>query len=273
MTQGVRNEKSPEVEDDRSNEVDLSVIKMFEIIASRNWTHLKAILSRKWGMSLNSTVRKCSGGCFRGCTAIHSILHYAFQFQPPFEVVKLLYKAYPNAVSEIECKERYPIHIACKHGCDPNVITFLIKNNPDAATKLDIKKRTPFVLALKSYVRKSNKRRKLANADLMQVVVALTEVKGMPMMIDDYKGISALEYTVTEELESDVYTYVQCIVEEKRRETQNQHLYLMSGKDAMSKEKKETTKLKQSFSKALRYSSIPSFGTKKSRIKSKVRTA
>ena len=225
MTMNIHHQHFPQNNHIFIDQLDLSVIRIFELIASRNWKKLKAALKGKWMHSPKTKIEKCTGSCSQGCSGHHSILHYAFQFQPPLDVVKLICKAHPKAISEIDCKGRYPIHIACKYGCSSDIIEFLIKKNPVAARQLDIKKRSPLTLALKSYIRKSNKGWKYANAELMVVVVALTEIEGMPLMIDDYKGISALEYAVIEELHSAIYSHVQYLIEEEQKRIQKQALF------------------------------------------------
>lgn len=215
----------PQNNHDHNDRSNILAVRFFELIASRNWKKVKAVLRGKLMHAPKSTIERCTGCCFRGCKGHHSAMHYAFQFRPPLDVVKLLYKAYPKAISEIDCKGRYPIHIACKHGCDSDIINFLVNKNPTAAKQLDIKKRSPLTLALKSYTRKSNKAWRYANAELMEVVVALTEIEGMPLMIDDYKGTSALEYAVIEELHSDIYSHVQYLIEEEQKRIQKHAMF------------------------------------------------
>jgi ankyrin repeat protein len=63
-------------------------------------------------------------------------LHYLLRNQPPLHVVEALVDAYPEAVFCSETINHYlPLHVACRHGCDPDVVDFLIQLNPDALNR------------------------------------------------------------------------------------------------------------------------------------------
>ena len=72
-----------------------------------------------------------------------TVLHNMCQFLPPLDVIKMLLKAYPNAIFEIDYEERHGFHIPCKHGCIPGVVKYLLKKNPEW---------TPLLLACKNFV-------------------------------------------------------------------------------------------------------------------------
>lgn len=60
-------------------------------------------------------------------------LHLLLKNDPPLHVVKKLVEAYPEAVFEYDSEWNYlPLHVACRYGCNTEVIEYLIHQNPDA---------------------------------------------------------------------------------------------------------------------------------------------
>lgn len=177
---------------------------IFEHTSCGRWQRLKTHVCLH-----KSAVRQCSSGCSPTCKSKHSILHYACQFRPPLSVIKCLYKAYPQSIYDKDCKDRYALHIACKHGCSPDVIKFLLQKNSHAAGKWDIKERTPFLLAFKSYVSRNEKRFSDANKDLIVVANELNLAAPRVVLKEDILGKTALEYAIEKELHYTSIVYVQ----------------------------------------------------------------
>jgi len=148
-------------------------------------------------------------------------LHYVCQFNPPYKVVKQLYKANPKGAFDLDCKGRYPLHIACKHGCDPKVINFLIEKNPVAVKTQDIKNRTPLLLAIKSYVQRAHVGRTSAHYNLSQVARDLIEADEESCLVEDRNGFTALEYAINEELSIELVRFIQYKFEDIRKEIQS----------------------------------------------------
>ena len=167
---------------------------ILDLIHKNKWKQVKdTIISNK------SIAAKCTGCCKSKCNANHSILHYVCQFRPPLEVVKALFRSNIFAIFEKDCKERYALHIACKHGCRPEIINFLLEKNPDAASKADTKGRTPLLLAYKSYIFECGFSWYIANKMLMEVAKVLTKAAPSVLTYQDYREMTALEYGIEEE--------------------------------------------------------------------------
>lgn len=63
-------------------------------------------------------------------------LHHLLKNDPPINVVRKLVEAYPEAVYEDESEWNYlPLHIACRYGCNTEVVEYLIHQNPQALKK------------------------------------------------------------------------------------------------------------------------------------------
>lgn len=218
--------KSPKLQLDHKI-VHKSVAEIFQLISSRKWYELKQLL-RKNTIRNKSSVSKCTGPCCSKCNSTHNVLHFACQFRPPPQVIKILYEANPKAVFEVDCKGRHPLHIACKHGCNPDVVKFLLEKNLSAAKKLDTKDRTPFLLACKSYVSRTNYRWRIGNACLTEVLQMLSEVDTISFLNEDYKGSTALEYAINQELPIEVVEYLQvkmsCQVKKEMQKNQKDRI-------------------------------------------------
>lgn len=184
---------------------------ILELIRAKEWHKLKRTLRIGYFFHRLS-VAKCSVPCSDSCKSTHSALHFACQYDPPLDVVKMLCKTYPEAVFEQDCKERYVLHIACRYGCSPPLISFLLKKNPDAAKKTDIENKTPFLTAFKSYVGKSNKEMNLAHQDLLQVAQDLYQAYPAASINEDCNKRTALDYAIDAEYPIELVLYVQSVI-------------------------------------------------------------
>lgn len=60
-------------------------------------------------------------------------LHFLLQNRPSLELVSVLIEAYPESVYCYETVNfNFPLHIACRSGCDVDVVEYLILRNPSA---------------------------------------------------------------------------------------------------------------------------------------------
>ena len=182
------------VSGDEKLRIEFPVHRVFDLIYENKWKQVKRTIF--FNKSIAAKYAGCSKSKFNGN---HSILHYACQFRPPIDVIKALYKAYPNAVFERDCKERCTLHIACKYGCDPEVVEFLLEKNPEAASHFDVKGRTPLILAYKHYVFESRREWYNANNKLVEVAEILTEAAPFVITEEDNQGWTALEYGIEKE--------------------------------------------------------------------------
>jgi len=186
-----------------------SIIEIFDLISSQNWNVLKETLKKDIFLNHRNIVPECTGTCCHTCTSDHSILHFACQFRPPYNIFKLLLKANPKSVTDLDCKGRYPLHIACKHGCSPDIIRKLVSKNIFAAKKPDLKNRTPLILAMKSYVRRSGLDWEQANRNIFEIATVLHELDPISLLIKDIKGFTALNYARNQELSIIIVEYIQ----------------------------------------------------------------
>ena len=195
------------------------VLHIFDLIHTQEWNKLKNTLRINCFCN-RSSVAKCSGPCSKSCKSTHSALHSACQFHPPLDVVKMLFKAHPEAVHEQDCKEQSVLHIACRYGCSPRVIKFLLQQNPEAAKKKDIENRTPFLTAFKSYVSESNKELHRANQDLLEVSCELFNAYPAASINEDCSRRNAVDYAIDEELHEDIVVYAQSLARTENRLSQ-----------------------------------------------------
>lgn len=147
-----------------------------------------------------ASVAKYTGACKKsGCNSNHTVLHYLCQFRPPLSVVKSIYKSHSKAIFQKDCKGRYPLHIACKHGCTPDVVNYLLEKYPQAARECDLKQRSPLILAYRSYVFECGLAFCFANRNLTEVGQALISAAPDMVTAEDNKGQTALEYAIAEQ--------------------------------------------------------------------------
>lgn len=175
--------------------IDPSVVDIFDLIASRKWQRLRAAIFMQ-----KSTIAKC---------ARLSALHYACQFCPPLDIIRGLHKAYPRSVFEKDCKQGYPLHVACKYGCSFDVINFLLEKNMDAAKRADGKGRAPFLLLFKSFVHESGLDWNTANRELIKIARLLVKAAPMSPIMQDCYDMTAVEYAITQENDISSIKYVQ----------------------------------------------------------------
>ena len=83
-----------------------------------------------------------------------TILHSLCRNQPPLDIIKLINEKHPQFVSTATTKEdHYPVHIACKYGAHPDVISYLVSQHPFAASasSVDCDGRTTLHLICSGY--------------------------------------------------------------------------------------------------------------------------
>lgn len=66
-----------------------------------------------------------------GSYPLHELLKNG---RPTLDTVTSLVEAYPDAVNMEETMlGYYPLHIACRYGCDPKIVAYLLECNPECA--------------------------------------------------------------------------------------------------------------------------------------------
>eukprot|EP00586_Coscinodiscus_wailesii_P003463 CAMPEP_0172485456 /NCGR_PEP_ID=MMETSP1066-20121228/13500_1 /TAXON_ID=671091 /ORGANISM="Coscinodiscus wailesii, Strain CCMP2513" /LENGTH=190 /DNA_ID=CAMNT_0013250739 /DNA_START=304 /DNA_END=876 /DNA_ORIENTATION=- len=111
---------------------------------------------------------------------------------------------YPEAVFEMDCMGRFPLHIASKFGASTSVIKHLVKKNPKAAEMQDTSGQTPLHLEFYDYRWKS-----LVSDSAHHTVKCLCDVAPKSVVLDDKDGMSAIEYAIDEEADMKVIRLLQ----------------------------------------------------------------
>lgn len=79
------------------------------------------------------------------------IVHYALQCDAPLRIVMALSTLFPSSICSGDDYGRYPLHVAVKNGCRPELIEYLVQANPDAARIQDSFGKTPIHYAGETY--------------------------------------------------------------------------------------------------------------------------
>jgi hypothetical protein len=92
--------------------------------SSRTVTHYGKLLQR-----LETHPHEAAEECDDGRLPLHLLL----QWTPSLALVQTLLTAYPEAAYCYESGNRnFPLQIACRAGCAPDVVTYLVTSNPRA---------------------------------------------------------------------------------------------------------------------------------------------
>lgn len=146
----------------------------------------------------------------------YNALQYACHYHPPIDVINCLYNADHKAISEINNEGQYALHIACAQGCSPIIIKYLLEKYPPAAEKTDLMGQTPFLLACKSYLRKNQQSRKVANKELLEVLQVLSAIASISFL-EDNNDKAPIEYLFEAEADELVTRYVNLVTSNLRQ--------------------------------------------------------
>ena len=194
---------------------------IFQLISSRKWRELKAIISNH--KSPDSILNNICD--HKTNKSDLNALQLACSFHPPLDVIQCIYNAYPRAIYERDHKGNCALHTACKSGCIPGVVRFLVEKYPQAATKTNLKGRSPFLLACKSYLSSHltschhlKRIMRIVNEELLTVLQFLVTAAPICVTIKDYLGMGPLDYAIKANVDSFVIDYVRSVVINMQRQ-------------------------------------------------------
>lgn len=154
------------------------------------------------------------------CEVVHSLLHFTLKYHPPVSTVKLLVGLNTKAVFEPDCMRRYPLHIAAMHGASAFVITYIVSLYPEAAEVQDVNGKTPLHLAFCDYRWKSQSGIEEGleiRKSMRKIVQCLCNAAPESVVLEDEKGVSAIESAIEEEADMRVIRSLQKASESFRR--------------------------------------------------------
>lgn len=192
-----------------------SVKDIFEFISSRKWKKLKELLKLIL-KRIGSLTIKMEGCAYNSKTRA---LHYACQYQAPLVVIKLLFDVDPLAIFEEDDKKRYPLHIACTHGCNPEAIMYLLNKNPHVAEN-DVRYRLPLLLAIKSHLFKGDHFWERENNNLIEELqVYFGGIDSGESKYEESGRLKAFEYAIDRKVSIDAVTLLHEINKENKTKT------------------------------------------------------
>ena len=181
------------------------------------------IRSRKWEKVAEYRCKDCPYTdtpkkfiCCHDCSERHNILHYLLGFNPPVSLVQEIIEAFPETAHEMNCMQRYPLHIALMCGASADLIKYLIKVNEDAVTAVDKEGKTTLHLLFTDYRmrRKINSRFwKELKAEFPLIIYVLCRQHPELVLKEDFKGMNVIELVIQEEVDQKMMKLLQAIAE------------------------------------------------------------
>lgn len=150
--------------------------------------------------------------CDLKCNGNHSLLHLALKMQPPLSIIESLVDIFPEAINEIDCMKRLPLHIACLHGTKAQVIKYLVSINPNATEIKDISGKTPLHLLFDDYKKKiyciqTDSSR--TNRTMTEIVTCLCNSGPRSTISEDENDMSPIEFAIEQEADLKVIRLLQ----------------------------------------------------------------
>jgi len=126
--------------------------------------------------------------------------------------VKQLNDLCPDAVYEIDCKNRFPLHIAVDNGAPSDIQSYLIERNSFAAKVPDIDGKTPLHLLFRNYnVRRRNEPNRHLESYIFDNVKLLSDAAPMSVFAQDNGGKTVLECAISEHVEQKIQQKLQSV--------------------------------------------------------------
>jgi len=169
--------------------------KIVEFISMENWHALRAFLRTEDGVAaVNNSMHKSDQ------RVKQNVLHYACQFHPPLDVTKMLVELFPDTLSFEDNDDRTPLHVAAAFGASPQVIDYLIEQDKSAALKQDSNGRGPLHLSCQCCILErrcdSGCKQGTIKGPLVNVIKSLYAAAPATVNMEDYAGISPIEYAI-----------------------------------------------------------------------------
>lgn len=190
-------------------------------ISENNKLIITLVSLKDWNTLETYIEEKCQFQCQReNSESSHSILHQACNHRDiPLSTVISIVNIYPNSIRGIDSNGRLPLHCAMRNGVGSDVVQYLLKEYPESAVRQDKKGKTPLHLACKYFAiayDKSGTQFKYRQDRFAFMCEKLNMVMAMFLdadpdcfLIDDDKGMSALEYAIDGEVVFDTMYMMQ----------------------------------------------------------------
>lgn len=197
---------------------------MFTLITLREWETLERYIATRKKNTTTKERYTCKSKCSSDCEAKHSILQYACKFREiPLSTIVAILDVSPCAISEPDCIGRLPLHCAARSGVRSTIIQHLLQEYPEASVKQDEKGKTPLHLACKYFNEayddsgiffKYKEDRKMHLSSTLNLVLAMfLNAEPYSFLIEDRKGMNALEYAIEGEVAYDTIFLMQKAIE------------------------------------------------------------
>lgn len=202
------------------------------MIALKEWSNVESFVEKKYPLQ---SFKDCDSCCSeKSCSASNfqnksveshsSILHCACTYpEIPLSTVVAILRTCPNALRETDHDGRLPLHRATRNGVGSDVVRYLLERYPEAAVRRDNKGKTPLHLACKYFsivfdnsgTRFKYRKDKFAHMckTLKAVIIMFLRADPDCFLLDDDKGMSALEYAIDGEVIFETVFMMQTAIE------------------------------------------------------------
>lgn len=204
-------------------------MKLFKKITSSKSDKKKSIsshiFSKSWKKVLQAVssdktlARSCDARCCVNCEASHAPLQFVCCCKPPLSIVEAMITAYPDAVEEVDCMGRLPLHVACEYAALPEVIKYLIERYPAALKISDKNGKLPLHSLLENFWGRSdpNLSEEDGNKQLLTTIHELLKHSPTAVLAEDIDGMCPIEYALAADHEHVVVHTLQKSSEGVRR--------------------------------------------------------
>jgi len=187
------------------------------LIQKRKWNQLSEVLQNTTNIDVKTTLRNFE--CYYYCTdgsRHHNILHFILSYNPPLSIIRSITEIFPEGANEIDCMNRYPLHIALICGVSANVIRHLIKVNGKAVSSIDTEGKTSLHHLFNDYkVRQkyNSTHFKETRQSFPEIIHMICQHDSKLILKEDMNDMSVLEYAIQEEVEYPILKLLQRIAE------------------------------------------------------------
>jgi len=181
------------------------------------------IRSRKWEKVSDLRCKDCPYSdtpknfiCCLDCSQRHNILHYLLGFNPPVSIVQDIIETFPETAHEMDCMQRYPLHIALMCGASVDLVRYLIKVNEEAVTAVDKEGKTTLHLLFTDYrMRRKSKSRFWKELRIQFPLIIYMLCRQHPELVlkEDLNDMNVIELVIQEEVDQKTMKLLQCIAE------------------------------------------------------------
>ena len=204
--------------------------------------HLEQLISTKKWWRLRVYIRFHKQAILeqaRYSKMLHSqtnLLQILCRFDPPLGAIEAIHSLYPENVFELDHERNSALHIACSKGCNYEVIKYLMELNPFIVDKANYRNRYPFLLIFKNYHERKNEKEDTADNDLLKIAKLLHDVAPLSSIQEDFRGKTALDYAIQNEIGLAPIKYLQKLFSDVRRDIKISEKYMEIQREQLSLE-------------------------------------